>query len=283
MLSKIGVGVVTCGRKHMFEKLFESMIPSKGDIDHLCIVEDTIHENPTYDNYIKEVTEDKWKGDNTMMNITTDENMGVAKAKNQAFTHLLEKGCDHIFIIEEDMLIKRKDIFHAYIKASEKSGIDHMMFAYHGPANKNGISGGKPCPRLVLDYGDFSLSLNQNCVGAFCYYTRESLETCGLIDEKFKNAFDHVSHSYDLYLKGFSTPYWWWTDLANSLDYIEEQECSEDSSSIKTPENLDKWRNNMRASYEYFKEKFGVFPFGSEGVKDTPEDLVIELIKDRKQ
>lgn len=265
MKEKIGVSIITCNRKDFLLKLIDSLNGCK--YDELVIINDGEKlDIPHLNQYI----------------VNNDTNLGVAKSKNKAFQHLLDAGCDYIFLIEDDMKIKRKDIFQAYINASKKSGVEHMMFAYHGPANKNGISGGIPCPRLIVNYGDFTLSLNQHCVGAFCYYTRESLETCGLIDEKFENAFDHVSHSYELYLKGFSTPYWWWADLGNSLDYIEEQACSENSSSIKTPEKMEKWRNNINSSCNYFKEKFGVFPFGVDGVKDTPEEVVIELLKYKK-
>lgn len=279
MSEKIGVGIVTCGRKSMFENLFTSLLICKDQIDHLCIVEDTKIDNPNYDNYINGITEGRWKSDGSLLIITSDENMGVAKSKNYTLKHLLDMGCDHIFLIEDDMLIKDPNIFQVYIEASKKSGIQHLMFGYHGPANKNGISHGKPCPRLVVNYGDFSLAFNQHCVGAFCYYSRKCLEDVGLIDEKFRNAFDHVSHSYELALKGYSTPYWWWADLANSLDYIEEQACSEENSSIKTPESMQKWQNNIRSSMEYFKEKFGVYPFGSDGVRDTDEKEVLTFLK----
>lgn len=258
---KVGVGIVTCNREPFLDKLIGSLgwrsdidtfvVINDGDI--LSIDRDYILNNPT--------------------------NLGVAKSKNKAMQYLLDHECEHIFIIEDDMLIKRKDIFEAYINASKISGIDHMMFGYHGPANKNNISKGKPVPRLIVDYGDFKIALNRHCVGAFCYYSRESLETCGLIDEEFKNAFDHVSHSYTLSLDGFSTPYWWWTDLANSTDYIEEQACSEESSTIKTPEKHQQWIDNVKNSITIFKDKFGVLPFGEGGVPDASEQDVLKFIK----
>ena len=278
-VEKVGISIITCGRKEMFDNLFNSLLICKDQIDELFIIEDVRKPNPDFENYIIESTQDKWKGDNSLFRIINETNLGVAASKNKAMKFLLDSGCDHIFIIEDDMLVKDQNIFQAYIDASKKSGIQHLMFGYHGPANKNGISHGKPCPRLVVDYGDFSLAFNQHCVGAFCYYSRKCLEDVGLIDEKFRNAFDHVSHSYELALKGYSTPYWWWADLANSLDYIEEQACSEENSSIKTPESMQKWESNIRGSMDYFKEKFGVYPFGSDGVPDTREQEVLNFLK----
>ncbi len=263
MSETIGISIVTCNRKPMLKKLLES-IKYRIDCELIIINDGDPIEIDGYNYYIQ----------------TNETNLGVAKSKNKAIQYLLDRDCDHIFIIEDDMCIKDDTVFEKYIKASKVSGIQHMMFGYHGPANKNGISKGTPRPRLVVKYSDdVSIALNQHCVGAFCYYTRQSLERCGLIDEKFKNAFDHVSHSYELALNGFSTPYWWWADLANSCEYIEEQACSEESSSIKTPDKMLQWRTNIEESMKYFEEKFGVMPFGSGGVADISETEVLKFLK----
>lgn len=262
-VEKIGIGIVTCNRPEMLAKLLTS-IKDRHDCKLIIINDGDPKDCPGWPDYFK----------------NNETNLGVAKSKNKALKHLLDLGCEHIFLIEDDMLIKDDQIFEAYIKASKATGIQHMMFGYHGPANKNGISKGEPHPRLVVKYSDdVSIALNQHCVGAFCYYTRKSLEDVGLIDENFKNAFDHVSHSYELALKGYSTPYWWWADLANSCDYIEEQACSEESSTIKTKEKMEEWRTNMYKSYDYFKSKFGVAPFGYDGVPDESEENVLKFLK----
>jgi len=266
MSDKIGIGIVTCNRPEMLAKLLAS-IKGRHDCKLVIVNDGNPKDCPGWPDYFK----------------NNETNLGVAKSKNKALRHLLDLDCDHIFLIEDDMLIKNDQIFEAYINASKVTGIQHMMFGYHGPANKNGISKGKPFPRLVVKYSDdVSIALNQHCVGAFCYYSRKSLEDCGLIDEKFKNAFDHVSHSYELSLMGYSTPYWWWADLANSCDYIEEQACSEESSTIKTPEKMVEWRNNIEESMKYFKEKFGVMPFGNDRVPDKSEEEIFQFLKSIK-
>ena len=66
-------------------------------------------------------------------------------------------------------------------------------------------------------------------------------------------------------------------DIADLSD--EEQACSEENSSIKTPESMQKWESNIRSSMEYFKEKFGVYPFGNDGVQDTDEKSVLTFLK----
>ena len=162
------------------------------------------------------------------------------------------------------------------IKAHKKTGIHHLMFAYHGPANKAGISKGKPAPRKIIDYGDVKIALNQHCVGAVCFYTKECLNDVGLYDETYTNAFEHVDHSYELAKKNYSTPYWWWADIANSLDFVEEQACSEDSSAIRPRRD---WQSNIKEAWEKFTDKHGV---GPTSVLDTDPQEVVNILKQIK-
>jgi len=253
-MSKIGVGIITCNRPDFFKKCRESI-------------------NHEWYNYIVVVNDGKEPLDNARAPvIKTKGGEGVGKAKNKAIAHLLEKGCDYIILVEDDMLFKA-NLFEQYIKAHKKTGIHHFMFAYHGPANKAGISKGKPVPRKVIDYGDVKISLNQHCVGAVCFYTKECLDKVGLYDETYTNAFEHVDHSYELAKANYSTPYWWWADIQNSLDFVEEQACSEDSSAIR-PRN--DWQSNIQDAWRKFTDKHGI---GPTAVPDTTPGEVVKILK----
>ena len=249
---KVGIGIITCNRPEYLTTLLES-IKNCNWADLVIINDGDEISIPGYDYYI----------------INNETNLGVGKSKNKAMQHLLDKGCDYIFIIEDDMIILDETVFDKYIDAHKVSGIHHMMFAYHGPANKNGISGGKPCPRKIIDYGNIQIALNQHCVGAFCFYTRKCLEVVGLNDECYLNAFEHVDHSYRLAKAGFSTPYWWWSDLANSLDYIGEQACSEISSTIRPRSD---WQENIQKSAHHFIRQHGISPV------QIPDTTIIDII-----
>lgn len=259
MKEKVGVAIVTCNRPDFLRNLLNTLVPCSKFIDELVVVNDGAP--------ITDINLDQgvWLDNPT--------NLGVGKSKNRGMQYLLNKGCDYIFVIEDDMLIKDSTIFEAYINAYKITGIHHFMFAYHGPGNKGGISGGKPQPRKIIDYGKLKISLNQHCVGAFCFYTRKCLEDVGLNDENYTNAFEHVDHSYVLAKKGYSTPYWWWADLADSLNYINEQACSEVSSSIKPRSD---WQSNIFASFKYFYTKHNITPVE---VRDSSINEVIEFLK----
>lgn len=262
---RVGIGIVTCNRPDFLKNLLDSI--KYCNWAEIVVINDG-----------DELNLDGWHFYTGVRNGT---NLGVCKSKNKALKQLLDRGCEYIFIIEDDMLIKDDSVFDAYIKASIETGIEHMMFAYHGPANKNGISKGKPCPRKIIDYGDVKIALNTHCVGSFCFYTRKSLEDVGLLDEEFdKNNFEHVEHSYRLAKAGYSTPYWWWADLANSTDYIEEQACSEENSSIRRG---DDWREKIIWSAKLFEKKHGVMPAWSNCVPDTPVEEVIKFLKKVKK
>jgi len=262
-MKNIGVGIVTANRPDFYNKCLES-IPVEYDV--VTVNDGEKIDPPSRNNHLY---------------IKNKSNIGVGKSKNVLFKELLNQGKDHIFIVEDDMLIKNSQIFEKYIKAREATGIQHFMFAYHGPANKNGISGGKPCPRFIVEYpNDIKVAIVQGCVGSFCYYTREVLEKIGLIDEDFLNAFEHVEHSYRISKAGYTTPYWNWPDLADSMDYIDEQMCSEHSSAIRPRKD---WRENIMKGYNLFLKKHGVAPAWQNCIPDTSKENVIQILKQLKK
>jgi GT2 family glycosyltransferase len=263
MENKIGVGLITCDRIDFFKKSAKSIIKA-------------LEKHKDFEFVV--INDGKTKLEIPKINcINTTGKIGVGKAKNIAFKELLAKGCDHIFIVEDDIVIKNSNVFEAYINARNITGIQHFMFGYHGPANKNNISGGPPAPRYIVNYDDgLIIAINQHSVGAFCYYTKEVLNEIGLIDETFENAFDHVDHDYRIAKAGYCTPYWNWPDLANSMDYLEEIECSERNSTIRTREN---WKENIEKGAQHFKKKHGVLPAWKGCVPDTSKNKVIEILK----
>lgn len=259
----IGVGIVTCNRPAFFMKCFRS-VPA--DVT-LAVVND----GNEFADWQKLLSEKKFDY------IHNEQNIGVGKSKNKLFRTLLAKGCTDIFLVEDDIIIKNADVFAEYIRAKNTTGIQHFNFGYHGPANKNGVSGGQPHPRYVVDYGGIKIAFNTHSVGAFCYYTKLVLEEAGLIDEDYTNAFEHVDHDYRIYKAGMGAPYWHFPDIANSTDYLDEIECSEKSSAIRPRAD---WMNNIRNGAELFKKKHGYLPAWQGGVPDTESKQVMCTLKE---
>ena len=256
-MSKIGLGMITCNRPEFAQACYTS-IP-QDSIDELIVVNDGSDISlGTTREYIHNPT-----------------NLGVGKSKNIALRYLQEKDCDYLFLIEDDIVIKNPEVFNTYIKYIETTYLQHFMFGYHGPANKQH---GKPNPRIIVDYGDgVEVALNYHCVGAFCVYTKELLKTIGLFDETYVNAWEHVDHSLLAVKKQAVPAYWWWPDLHNSCDFLGEQACSEVSSSIRPRSD---WQHNIQTGAKHFYGKHNCLPWG---VPDTTEPEAMERLRRIKE
>jgi glycosyltransferase involved in cell wall biosynthesis len=213
---KIGIGIITYNRPKQLKKLLDSV----GDCDwsKLIVVNDG-----------DEVDVDGW---NTYV-IKNERNVGVGVSKNIALKHLLDSGCEHIFLIEDDIFIKDKNVFNAYIKASKKSGIQHFNYSQHGIMNKN-YHTREANPKITVQYDDVGISLYQHCVGAFSYYSKKCLETVGLLDEDFYNACEHVEHTYRIIKSDMHPPFWNFADIANSWEYLGDEDWSISQSTISS-------------------------------------------------
>lgn len=263
-MSKIGLGVITCNRENFYKECYKS-IPLDV-IDTLVTVNDG----------------EKLKGTYPKSHIITHKkNKGVGISKNEAMQHLLDEGCEHIFLIEDDIIVKDKTIFEKYIEASEITGLRHFMFGYHGPANKDQFK--TPKPDLLVDYTpELRVAFNTHCVGALCYYHKTVLDDVGLMDEEYKNAWEHVDHSYCIVKKGWIPAYWYWPDIANSYDYLDELACSEEveHGAIR---NRSDWQQNIQTGAEHFIDKHGTYPGGPQGVPREPEASVVNKLKQIKE
>jgi GT2 family glycosyltransferase len=192
-------------------------------------------------------------------------NIGVGKSKNDALKFLIQQKCSYIFLCEDDILIRNQNVCSAYINLSEKSGLMHMNYAYHGPANKG--FDGSPNPRKIID----GMSLNKHLTGAFSFYTDEIIRRIGFIDERFKNAYEHVDHTYQIIKAGYHPPFWWFADMENSYEFIADLYDINKTSIIRR--NVLKWKLNLKLNALKFKYKNGCIP------DHIPDSSFEEVIK----
>jgi len=251
MSEKIGVGIITCQPRDTFHKCFDFWHHM---VDHIIVVNDGKEFKNDWSSgfrskYICKIPE------TTLMYYHNEENLGVGKSKNSALRHLLNQGCEHIFLIEDDIFIKDNLVFQYYIEASKKSGIQHFNYSQHGLANKT--RDGEPNPRHIVKYGDVEIAFYPHCVGAFSYYSRKCLEECGLMDERYYNACEHVDHTYEIIKKGMHPPFWYFADLADSHEMLGDDGWSFEKSSICSRPDFN---DNVRKADEIFLEKHGHVP-----------------------
>jgi len=280
MSTKIGVGIITCDRPDYLKGLLNSL--DGVNIDCLYIINDG---KP-----LKEHNLNIELNERLCLHEQTPQRQGVAKAKNQAMKYLLNKNCDYIFVIEEDMLILDKEVLNKYIEAHKLSGIHHFNYGPGSPFNrKQNIQfdlhnrhlleqDTEVNPKLIIEYSkDIKVALYEHTVAMFSFFTKEILEKVGLIDEEFYNAWEHVDHTYRIIKAGYHPPFWWFADLADSHKLLTEAPGAIDNSSIAN--KSDEWAKNVYGGREIYFKKHGHYPNQPPYVS---KEKVIETVKQIK-
>lgn len=237
--NSIGVGITTCNRADMLGVLIDSL--DKCDVSEIIIINDG-----------DEPVDQSIRNDQETVLINNDENLGVGKCKNMLLQRLFDSGHEHIFLIEDDMKIVDPNIFDIYIGVAEHTGLLHLNFCLHGEDNKkNGVAN----PKLIVDYGDVSVSLYHNIYGALSYYHRSVIDQIGLMDEGYMNAMEHVDHTMQVIKAGYHPPFRWFADVTNSDKLITEQDNNHSDSVIRKDQE---WINNFKHGVERFYHKFDI-------------------------
>ena len=196
----------------------------------------------------------------------------VGHSKNALLDYLFRnEKCTHVFLIEDDIIVKDGVVFEEYIKTAADTGILHLNYGYHGPANKvNGVD----TPRLVVRRKNSTLALNYHSVGAFSYYHKKFYENVGVHRPEFKNAWEHVELCARAVERGYLPAFWWFPDVFDSSRWLTEIEGSIQNSSIR---HTKEWTENMKKGAQIFKNLYGFIPIH---MPDTPQNEVLdELIK----
>jgi glycosyltransferase involved in cell wall biosynthesis len=140
------------------------------------------------------------------------EHANVATSKNRLLNAAMDDDAEHIFLVEDDMRPQHPKAFRSYIKASERWGMGHSMFAHAGGRN------------FQVDT-DHAFTYHYECVGSWVYYSRAAIEYAGLFDTEFQNCWEHVVHSMIIADSGLFMPdAGWrrWPDVRFSADHLEE-------------------------------------------------------------
>lgn len=258
-MTKVGIGVITCNRPDFFKQCIES-IP---EVDFIVVVND----GKPYPETIIPTKVDQL--------IQHSKNLGIAKTKNDAFRSLLNHGCRHIFISEDDIYLKDKEIINRYIKASELSGIGHFNFGYHGPVNKD--NKGNPMVRKYVRYDNIEIAFNYRLTGAFSYYRNDVLKNVGFMDERFRNVLEHVDHTYRIIKAGFHPPFYWFADLIESFSAIGELD-PELKQSLNKPNGLN-YKLRVKLFNYLYKMKNGYLPGNMPDASEEEFLQILEKIK----
>jgi len=258
----IGVAIITCDRPSFYKQCEEALFDAIYGRDDICVM--------IVDDGEKEIIYPHFKINKY---IKTSGKIGVGKAKNLALKFFLDKGYEHIFILEDDIKIIKPDIFEVYIKASKSTGIKHFNFGLHG--NHNLDNSGNPIIRKSVNYPDGTvIDLYPNVLGALSYYHIDVLKDAGLMDETFYNALEHVDHTLQISLRGYHPPFRWFADIKDSSLYVKDIVENHEQSKIRSEQDF---MENFKKNLDIFikKNSFSVVPnYGPQEVYISEEGML---------
>jgi hypothetical protein len=245
-MNNIGVAIITFNRPDYYKKVLDN-IP-KNKIKCLVIVNDgkTPYANESDGDYV----------------IKNNEQLGVSISKNKALKILIEKfNCEHLFLIEDDVLIQNENVFDEYINTANTFGIHHL--------NYEKVAGNEKT--LKYSYkapSGHSIGLYHNPQGAFSYFNANIIKKLGYFDENYINAFEHIDIEYSLSKNNVAPNFWYFPDVLNSDQYLKTIEGSDENSTIT---NKNKYQENWQKSAQTFVKKWGHF---TNEIPDVGEETI---------
>jgi glycosyltransferase involved in cell wall biosynthesis len=250
---KIGVGIITYNSEEYFKTLYESLPLAK--IDELVVVNGGNHYRENYGCH--------WIQHNT--------NCYPSVCRNDAINFLMNRDCEWIFLIEDDMIIKRPDIFDEYIKASKESGLKYLCFAsiawHSGPI-------GARTPRLTVNYkNDVAISFYKNMCNEFTMHHRSCFEKVGLYDTRFRDPFD-IDMVYRQSQQDYCAPFWYFADIKDADLYIENNPNAKSRLQSDRPDGSRE--EKLQEQWEIFIKKHGKHV---SSIEDYDHTFLIEKLK----
>jgi hypothetical protein len=246
---RIGIGIITHNRKESYRRLIDS-IKTCDIIDYVITVKDgNIEYNDAEPNVIcNEMIFNDNKPKALYKYFQNNEQKSIAYNKNLALKELMSFSCDHIFIIEDDILIKNVGVFKEYIDTAKAFNLEHLNFCR---AFDSKIPNNYQQPFLSVQNNNKQIEIFRKLNGCFSYFSLNALKKVGLYDEKYINVIEHCEHTYRMSLFGFYTPFYSFADIANSRDFIED-------TGIQTSIQHDiAYTNNMKKAYMHFLKTYG--------------------------
>lgn len=237
-MTRIGLGVATFNRPRFLDKALRSVNEHLSDVVDVFYVHDDASDRKFFAEYQRAFK----RLPQAHLQISAT-NQGVAASKNAMLQEMLDDGCDYLFLMEDDLIVKSPDAVLGYIEAMRQSGSQHLSYGWHGPANR----GGPNVSAYTIDYFPHS-------IGAWTAFTKGCLEAVGLFDENFVCAWEHVEHELRLIQAGLCGPIaaaHKFPDAAGSLNWIDEQPGSIEKSSIRPRAD---WQDNIRNGLIYWRD-----------------------------
>lgn len=270
-LKKIGVGIVTCNRRESYVQLLEKVRQNK-DIDFICVVK-----NRDFD-YGNDDPSQLSDFEGRIVSHVIPEDVGVGCCKNWCLTQMLDAGCQHMFLIEDDINIKRDDVFRKYIETANAFSVAHLNFCNVFDPNINKKL--EPFMTYILTE-DMKIDFFRKLGGSFSYFTRAGLQRVGLMnDVDYVNALEHCEHTYRFIISGLYSLYNAFADIHHSDLYLEDKGSA---TTINYGEEL--YNQRLKHAVETFKQTYGKWlqEFHAPSVVEVSQFMYRRFIRQKQE
>lgn len=248
---KIGVGITTYNSEKVYSELYESLPREKIDV----LV--TVNGGKEYkDKY----TDSHW--------IQHANNCFPSMCRNDCLRFMHERDVDYFITIEDDMVIKDKDIFERYIDAANITKLGYFCFV--STSWGSGAPGNRT-PKLELQYSkDISICLYPNMCNEFTFKTKKCFNDTGLYNNKFRYLFD-VDNIFKISQTNHMLGFWWFPDIKNSDSLIMNNPNSQ--TRLNAGGDRDK---KLQAEYELF---YNLHSINIPNIPNISKEEILQKIK----
>ncbi len=188
---KIGIAITTHNRANVFQKALaeqQRFLPP-GAI--LCVVDDGSDQPP--------------KTQNNVRLIRNEKAQGIPAAKNAGIRILMEEGCTHLFLFDDDAYPLCADWYKPYIRSPEP----HLCAIFTHWAD------GTPVGDCNIIGGDQEHIWYSHARGYMLYLHRSAIEKVGGMDTIYRTGYEeHLDLSDRIYTAGLTS--WRYMDVRNS-------------------------------------------------------------------
>lgn len=209
-MTRIGLAISTRNRHGIYEPNYERWRTMMPDDSVLVVVDDA--SNPPAKN----------------ATFRFDQNVGIAPTKNKCIELLLEAGCEHLFLADDDCYPIDPNWYEPYVNNPEP----HLMAIYE-----------KQDSAIFKELGRDDKTIWFNFTrGYFLYFTRECIERVGMFDTDFTDIprgiagmYEHTNLSDRIYAAGLTTHKY--QDVLDSDALIYSQDHANEVESTFTDED----------------------------------------------
>lgn len=192
------------------------------------------------------------------------ENIGVSRCKQIGSDWVLNNtNSEHIFILEDDIIILNNSVWDYYINFSKKSGIWHT--------NWNDIK--YTSIKYEVVYDDIEGIVNRDCSGVFSYFNRNIFKFFKFPSD-MKNALDVYSVEMQLIEKHLLPPFWSFVCPKGTDKYVKDLNLDSN-----TTDRTD-YTPNFQEALKVFISRHGKAPFS---IKESSSEEVETMLKFLKE